>query len=87
MSEPFIRVVISMPVGTATLTLYASPPNEEVALQFYDWLKAHKFKVAIVGASDMVLVNSAQGQVIVDALVNQFAEDMGAGREADGLEG
>ena len=52
MSEPYIRVVINVPVGTATLSLYASPPNEEVAIKFYDWLKAHKFKVAIVGASD-----------------------------------
>jgi hypothetical protein len=87
MSDPKIRVVITYPVGERTHTLYSSPPTEEVALSFYSWLKKHGFGAVIVNDSDYVMVNSPVTQHIVDALVNQFAEDMGAGREADDIQG
>jgi hypothetical protein len=74
-------------IGSTEIRLFANPPSEEIALHFYDWLKAHHFKAVIMDTNDALSVNSAQGQVIVDALVNQFAEDMGAGRDDDSLEG
>lgn len=79
MSET-VRVVIAEP---ACGDLVFKVPNEELALMFFEWAQQHGFKVSMAHPLDVALLNSMQGQALVDAITAQFADDMGAGRDDD----